>query len=158
MRYDELYYDVCLSLIRYANEKIAAAGVPDLQFIDWDAHANIFELPKGQVDLLGPAGVGMTDEGDFIEAVLSIGVSTINDRGLFRIRKLVSSVYADLRPEQQIPIYRAATTSQPGQPQRVGFLVMTSPCIISPMSRAETRSLQFVQARGLLDPRLPSAV
>lgn len=155
-RYDEIYYDVCLSVVRYCKQKIAALSdlYPDLQYLDFDGHSEIHELPDGK-DCLGPAGIGLTQEEKMFEAVLSVGVSTINDPGLFRIRGLISNVFGDLQAEKKLPLYRAATTVANTPPEPIGFFVFQSPAIVVPMSRAETRLLQFVQARALLDPMTP---
>lgn len=155
-RYDELYYDLCASIVLYAKNKIATLLVefPDLVFIDWDEHAEIHELPDRK-DLMGPAGVGLVNDGEFFDVTFSVGVSTVNDPGNFRIRALVSKIFGDLQPQQQLQIYRAATTTANVAPTPVGWLQMQPPTIATPMSRAETRKWQFVQARGLLDPRVP---
>lgn len=154
-RYDELYTDLCSSLTRWAAQKVTAlqGEFPGLQFVDWDAHSELHELPSG--DLLGPAGVAMTDQGKFFEATVSVGLSTMNDPNLFRIRALASKVFADFRPERKLPVYRSETAVVDETPVALGWLVFQPPTIITPMSRAETRILQFVNAQGMLSPRLP---
>lgn len=155
-RYDELYSDVCASIIKYALDKIeaVAADYPELQYLDWDAHAEARELPDK--DLLGPAGVGFVEEEVGLwDVTFSIGISTRNDRTLFRLRRLVGSVYADLRPEQKVAVYRLAAAQPNVTPTPLGWIVCQSPCIITPVTRAETRAFQFVQLRGLLNPQIP---
>lgn len=151
-REDELYEDVCASIIKWCDARIAemSFGI-NLTYIDWDAHseASLAELPSN--DLLGPAGIGMTEEGTFHDVVFSIGISVMNDQNLFRIRKMVSKVFGALKPGKQIPIYRRATAVNTDTPP-VSWLVLESPTIITPVSRAETRVLQFVMTRGRLNP------
>jgi hypothetical protein len=156
-RYDELYTDLCASIVKYCVDKINVldATYPELQFLDWDAHGEMRELPDK--DLLGPAGVGMVQEDNTFEVTFSIGVSTRNDRSLNRLRRLVSNIYADLRPQQKLHMYRLATAVAGTPPTPLGWLVCQSPCLITPITRAETRAFQFVQLRGLLDPKLPFA-
>jgi hypothetical protein len=146
-RDDELYLDVVASVLKYCTGKIATLQVayPNLRFLDWDAHAETHELPTN--DLLGPSAVTLSeDQTDFLEMTAAIGVSTIDDIGLFRIRGLVSTIFGDMRPTKQIPLYRYATG------QQVAWIVMAAPTMVSPMSRAETRLFQFIQFRGLLSP------
>lgn len=125
-------------------------GVATPVLIDWDEHADIHELPNG--DLIGPAGCGITTDGSMTEVVFAIGVSTMDDKGLFKLRKMIARIYDRLAPENQIDIYDAATAT------RVTWMVMARDTSVTPMTKAETRPYQFVEARGLIDPRAPSVL
>ncbi len=159
MRHAELVIDIKSSIIKWSLAKIAElralhSDFNTLQFLDWDAHSSIPELPD--TDLLGPAGIGITEDNGIYEIMMSIGFSSTKDPNLFRITRMASSVFADFLSEKQIPIFRSATAVSGQTPTTVGFIVFTSGTQLVPMSRAENRALQFVQARGFLDPATPS--
>lgn len=149
IREDEIYDDVTISLEKYCVDKIAAlqSDYPGLQFLDWDSVAEVHELPDA--DILGPAGLGLTEEDNMWQLVMSVGVSTVNDKDISRLRKLASKVFADFRPRKIVPIYRNETATE------IGWAVVQSPVIITPVSRQASRALQFIQFQALLDPRTP---
>lgn len=148
----ELYTDVASSLQKWCLDKIATMQTshPGLQDIDWDAHSELHELPS--CDLLGTAGLGMVREQAFFEIAFSIGMSTFGDTNLFRIREMASTVFGDLQPLAKVPIYRSANYVSGDPP--LGWMIVQSPVMITPISRAETRVLQFLNARATLDPLL----
>lgn len=147
---EHLYWHVVQSIKKLCVELAAefqADGVSAPVLIDWDEHADIHELPTG--DLIGPAGCGVTNDGSMMEVVMAIGVSTMDDKGLFKLRKMISRIYDRLSPEQKVTIYNAETALP------VSWMVMASDTTVTPMTKAETRPYQFVEARGLIDPRAP---
>lgn len=150
MYYDELYENLCITMMRYANNKVAElkADLPTLGYFDWDTVSEAQELPDH--DLFGPAGMGFTDEGKFYEVVLAFGASTKDDLNLFRLRKMMSKVVRDFRPEANFDIYRHET----GQP--VSWMVIKPPVTISPITRSATRPLQFIQLQAVVDPQASS--
>lgn len=148
-RYDEIYDDLCVTMQKYAVDKIAVllGANPNLQYFDWDTVSEANEMPD--TDLLGPAGIGMTDEGKFFHVLFSFGVAVKDDPNLFRLRKIASSVYADFRPETVLPVYRHAD----GLP--VSWMQVTPPVTVSPIVRAASRPLIFVTGSAMLDPSAP---
>ena len=119
----------------------------DLQVHDFEANANEAELPNS--DLIGPTALTMVEvQPQLIEVTFAIGVTTyVNDKNLFRLRTILSRVFEEMRPEKKFVLYKAGTLD----PQ--GFLVFTDGTMMAPMSRAETRPWQYVQASALLDPK-----
>lgn len=130
-----------------AEEKAKYPQVP-IEFIDWEAHANIHELPD--TDLIGPTALTITEHSpQMFEVNFSIAVSSYEtDKNLFRLRDYLSTAFEKLRPLEQIKIYDSATA------QEVGYLIMANGTFMAPMSRAETRPWQYVQATGLLEPSM----
>lgn len=145
-RKSEIYGDVCVTLQKYAVDKVAAlvADHPSLTYFDWDTVSEAHELPDN--DLLGPAGLGFIDEGKFFTGVFSFGCSTVNDPNLFRLRQIVSSVYADFIPDDMVPMYRHLTG------EAVSWMKVTPPVSVTPITRAVTRPLQFVTVNVAIDP------
>lgn len=148
----EIFPSVSGSIIKVCQQLITEgiARYPDapIQFVDWEAHANIQELPD--VDALGLTALTITEMSPhFFEVSFAIAVSTYQtDKNLFRLRDYLSKIFELMRPEKQFKIYNSDTA------QPLGFLIFTSGTMIAPMSRAEARPWQYVQAVGLLEPAL----
>lgn len=138
------------SITVFAKNMIAecAAANPgaQIEFIDWEAHANIAELPN--VDLIGPASLAITEHtSNFITVNFSIGVSTFKtDKNLFRQRDYIARIFEKLRPESKVTYYDA----QAGASKSV--LIVTDGTMVAPMSKAEARPWQYVQCDCLLQP------
>lgn len=117
---------------------------PGVKFVDFDAHATIEEFDN--TDLLGPYGLGLIEHEQEVHVTFGIGVLAYNDTNLFRMRQMIATIHDALRPQKQIPYYNATTAAI------AGYLLMTDGTTVSPMSRAEARPWQFVQASALLEP------
>jgi hypothetical protein len=146
-RYEEIYDDAVASFQKYCVDKVAAllSVSPGLQYLDWDSVSEVHELPD--TDLLGPSGLGITEESsDMFQLVVGIGVCTVNDTNLMRLRKMASNVFADFRPTKTIPIYRRETASL------VSWAVVEGGTSISPIVRSGSRPRQFINFSARLDP------
>lgn len=126
--------------IAYPEEKI--------EFIDWEAHANIHELPD--TDLIGPTALTITElSPQMFEVNFSIAVSSYEtDTNLFRMRAYLAEAFERLRPTKTVPIFNSETA------QKLGYMIITDGSMLAPMSRAETRPFQYVQVTGLIEPVL----
>lgn len=148
-RHDEIFDDFCVTMQKYATTKITelVTDAPTLTYFDWDTVSEENELPD--TDLFGPSGMGMTDEGKLIDLVFAFGMSTVNDKNLFRLRKMASKVYKDFRPDALVPIYNHSTG------EIYSWAKVTGPTAITPINRSVTRPLMFVTVRALLNPFSP---
>ena len=127
------------------NRKVIYPGV-DLEYMDFEAHANIQEMPTS--DLIGSTAITFTEEAPEIFTMsFTIGVSTYaDDESLFRMRNYVGEIFNRLRPGQHLPFYDHATAAQ------IGWLVITDGTMVMPMTRADVRPLQWIQCHGIIDP------
>lgn len=151
MTEEALYENVVLSLIKWI-EDFRSASYPTATYVDWDAHASINELPTVPI-CMGPAGCGLSEEtpGEY-EVVFSFGVGTYQDENLFRLRKAISQLFGKMRIGARIPIYDATTA------EVVSWMVVTSPRAITPVTKAEVRSLQYVNLTARVDPGATSSL
>jgi|HigsolmetaAR201D_1030396.scaffolds.fasta_scaffold14574_5 hypothetical protein len=143
-----LFSDVWGSIVKMTNEMITEfkgdyPSIP-IEFIDWETKANIQELPNA--DLIGPTALGITEETPEIIVVdFAIGVSTYQtDTNLFRQRDYLDRLFDRMRYKRHITLFDANTA----QPK--GRMVFTEGTTISPMTRAEARPFQYIQAECLL--------
>lgn len=118
----------------------------DIQFEDWETHANIAELPNS--DLIGPTSLAITEVSpQFIEFEFAISVSTYaTDSNLFRLRDYIGTIFEKLRPEQKLVYYDAETAAP------LTFMIVTDGTTIAPMTRADVRPVQYVQCSVVLEP------
>lgn len=134
-------------LSRALIQECAAANVgSEIEFMDWEAHANTPELPN--MDLIGPSAMTVTEHSkELITVSFAIGVSTFTgDKNLFRQRDYVARVFERLRPENKIIYFDAESASEKS------VLVITDGTMAAPMSKSESRPWQYVQCEALLVP------
>lgn len=137
---------IWVSLIRLCNDMIQEMkdeGQAAPAFIDWEAHAATPELPNS--DLLGPTAFALTeDEGGILEASFAIAASSYGEEHLFRHRYMIDKLFSRLRVEKQINLVHPETGHYAGK------LIITDGTTMSPMSRANLRPFQFVQAQAVI--------
>ncbi|KQS84256.1 hypothetical protein [Rhizobium sp. Leaf383] len=145
-----IYENLHSSLTMFAmgiieDRKIVHTG-ETIEFIDWEAHANIFELPDH--DLVGLTTLALTeDEPETFNGSFTIGISTFaSDKNLFRLRNYVGEAYRRMRPGSKIPFYDAEACKQ------TGWILVADGTTVMPMTRADARPLQFVQCSFVIDP------
>lgn len=148
--YEKLYENLHSSLTVFAQGLIADRQLlyPDvpIEFIDWEAHANIMELPE--TDLIGLTAITLTEESPHMfQGSFTLGVSSFaTDKNLFRLRSYVGKGFSAMRPECKIPFYDEAAASQ------IGWLYVVDGTTILPMTKADARPLQFIQAGFVFEP------
>lgn len=140
----KIYAAVTLSLTKLV-EEFRQAQMLDAAYVNWDAHAQIGELP--QQDAIGLAGVGLAeDEPGHYEVAAAVALSTWDDMNLIRLTKLVSDFF-DL-----LPISGRVAVFNPADGTPMSFMVVAGPRSVSPVGKAETRSVQALEFRLLLSP------
>lgn len=149
MKSDDIYNNIVTSLVKWIND-LRQEVFPDAEYVDFDEHAQITELPTAQL-AMGPAGVGLAQDEDGWEVVFSFGVLTYQDKNLQRLRKAVSYIFGRLPVEATIPIYDAETGEE------LTWMVIRTPRAVTPVTKAEIRSLQFVEMSALLNPAAASS-
>jgi hypothetical protein len=138
------------SIVKHVNGLITEleAEFPqaNIGFIDWEAHANIQEIPEQ--DLIGPTSLVLMEVSpQMYDVNFSIAVSTFGtDVNLFRHRSYISTIFESLRPSKQIPVYENGTNNE------LGYLIFQDGTGAMPMTRSLTRPFQYVQVNGLLEP------
>ena len=144
-----LYKNVVSSLQKFVTD-FQAERMSDAEYIAWDAHAQIMELPS--TDGIGLAGVGLAEEGkNEWEIIFGVAVTTWEDPNLFRMTDLISDLFDRLAPETTVPVVDADTGAV------LSWMVLTPPCAITPVGRHEVRAVQAVECRALLNPGSTSA-
>lgn len=144
MTEDDLYNNVVISLVKFVNQ-FREDEAPAADYVDWDAHAQIAELPTTPI-LIGPAGCGMTETKEGQEVVFSFGIGSYQDTNLVELRRLISKLYGRLTVGTRIPVVDATTGTE------MSWMVVRTPRAVTPITKAEVRSLQFVELTALLDP------
>lgn len=145
-----IYENLHGSLVNFVNDVIddrkQAHPGEAIEYIDWEAHANIYELPD--VDLIGTTAITFTeDEPEVFSGSFTIGVSTYaSDKNLFRLRNYVGEVFRRLRPGSKVPFYDRETLEQRG------WLYIVDGTVVMPMTKADVRPLQFVQCQMVFEP------
>lgn len=145
----KLYKNIISSLLKFITD-FQAANLPASTFFNWDAHAQADLMPEG--DLIGPAGCGMAHEERGIHVVFSFGVSTSNDINLFRMVDVMSQLYGALKPQTTLPVYDTDTQ------EVVSWMVVRTPVSLMPATKAQIRSVQFINATALIDPGATSSL
>lgn len=74
----------------------------DIEVVYLDAFVEEEELPLK--DVLGTLQLEFNADSHFIKGTFLIGISTLNDKGLFRLRNIASLLFDELKPEKEIPL------------------------------------------------------
>lgn len=126
--------NVWASLVKYVKDKY-----PSWEYIDWEDHANIEQLPAS--DCVGLNGLGAIADDETDTFSFSIAFSTWDDKNLFRLRAAIAAVYEDLRHSgKSLTLYDADSGLA------IGKLVITAGTVLAPMGRAEARPYQLITA------------
>lgn len=138
----KIYENLWSSLVNFCNDVLEGK---DASYVDWESHANLQELPDG--DLIGTTALTFTEEEpELFTGSFAIGVSTqTSDVGLFRLRSYVGEVFSKMRPGMKIALYDAASVTQ------LGWLHVVDGTHVMPMQRADVRPLQFIQCNFVFD-------
>lgn len=136
------------SLIRMVANEIAAARADnlstDLAYLNLDEHAAVNEFPSN--DVVGLWSFAVDEDPVSFTIHAAVGISTINDPGLFRHYELAARFFERLRGERKIEYVDA------DDGRIISWIVLVNGTNLMPMSRAEIRPIQFVMFSGLLDP------
>lgn len=124
------------SLVRFLKD-----AYPDWTYVDFEDHADLQQIPE--VDCIGLAGLGAIAEEGTDTIAFSVGVSSFNDKNLFRHRAVVADLYEQWRRGgSQVPLLDADTATMKG------CLVLTEGLTLAPMSRADMRPFQIITAKA----------
>lgn len=145
------YMNVWTSIAAYCNQQIqmiAANGIAPidtLEMFDWEDHANIEEAPAKH--LIGPASLALDELSNGIySATFVIGVGSFSDQGLFTHRQMVDFLFKALKSGTRMSVFDSATE------QPYSWLKIVDGTAVAPLTKANTRALQFIQASALVDP------
>lgn len=143
--------NVWTSLAAYVNQQIqmiAANGITPAEsmlMFDWEDHANIEEAPAKH--LIGPASLALDEISNGIySATFVIGVGSFSDDGLFVHRRMVDFLFKSLMSGTRLSVFDSQTE------QAYSWLKIVDGTSVAPMTKANTRALQFIQAEALVDP------
>ena len=134
----DIYENIFASLVKFTQDFIAenASISPDVDFVNWDAHASLNMLPNK--DLIGFGNLGVNTDDAFHHIEVSFGVSTVDDLNLFRHVKLISKLHSKLLPEKQIPLIAA------DDGRDLGVMIVVDNTDVLPVAKTETRPIQFI--------------
>ncbi|TPJ51672.1 MULTISPECIES: hypothetical protein [unclassified Mesorhizobium] len=145
------YMNVWTSVAAYVNQQIQMIAANDItplesmQMFDWEAHANIEEAPA--LHLIGPASLAIDELSNGIySATFVIGVGSFKDDGLFVHRAMVDFLFKSLKSGTRLSVFDSKTE------QPYSWLKIVDGTSVAPMTKANTRALQFIQAEALVDP------
>lgn len=120
--------------------EIPRANHVDFEIVDFDAiHEEDFLMTKPDIIGIGEFGLE-EDEGNHI-AQFQVGVSTIDDLNLFRMRRIVALYYERLRVNATFPLLNAETGAS------IGLMKVMNGTTIFPLIRTTLRHYRFIQVR-----------
>lgn len=134
-----LYYRVRSSLIAALKEcifEIKSKGLSkDLDFFDFDCHAEIHELPQN--DIIGLKSFSSHFNDGIIEISSFLVCSTMNDLNGIRLSKMIGHIFSRFFANKAIKILKEDETQFAALDIKNGTEVM-------PMSKSDGRMVQFI--------------
>ncbi|WP_353645766.1 hypothetical protein [Mesorhizobium sp. WSM2239] len=145
------YMNVWTSIAAYINQQrsmIVANGITpaeSIEMIDWEAHANIEELPA--VHLVGPASLALEQQSqEMYHASFVVGLGSYNDQGLFIHREMIDFLFKSLSTGTRISVFDSKTE------EAYSWMKIIDGVTVAPLSRTSQRAMQFIQIEALVDP------
>jgi hypothetical protein len=108
---------------------------PDAVYFDFEGMSEVKDIPD--TDVVGFMNLHWVNDGNFYEVGVSLGVSTIEDKGLIRKNDMIGYLAEQIKPKMQIPLVDAKTGVEDG------WLVIHDGVSLMPAMRMDTRTLQF---------------
>lgn len=132
--------------------EIAAAGIADLEYVELDARAELTDasLPAG--DIIGVTQFSIVDDDKIFPIHFTIGVSTVGDENLFRLKKLSNFLYNRLQTGAELVYYDVEASEVAGQAVEKSWIKVLPGTTLLPTNRVETRPFRFLDVQALLDP------
>lgn len=134
------YENIWSSVFRFCSDfgdELQGDGVlADFEVFNFDAHVENKELPEK--DLIGPWQLSVTVDEKLGTVTTNIGMSTRDDTNLFRLEKASGRLLERLMPDAMVTVYDADTGVE------IGHLKVLAGVSLSPVARAQQRSLKFL--------------
>jgi hypothetical protein len=148
----DLFNNVYQSVVKWVQDWRETQTVASkLKYVNWDAHAELSELPEG--NLVGPAMISLREEEEGIYLItFSIGVCVVSDPNHFTLTKMISELRGLLKPTTRMAVYDHDST------EPATWMVVVTPQEVSPPAKAEMRSVRFLNVQALLDPGAASGL
>jgi len=125
-----------LSTVRMIIDTAAQFG-SDVQYTEWDGHAEDFKLPNK--DLVGLVVFSCTENDKFHDLNFGIGIMVIDDPSLVRATNYADLFYQRLQAQKRFPMFN-------DDGSRTGFeAVIFDGTSVSPMTRVDYRPTFDIQ-------------
>lgn len=139
-----LYYNAWSSVIcsfQQCVDELKAKGYSDnLEVINLDSHASVFDLPEK--DIITLTGFHSTTDEKIVSFGWFIGVATFNDKNNHRLAKIISYLYARFSAGKALKVFNE-------RGEEVSKLTLTNRTHIVPMSSEKNRSVQMINVDAM---------
>lgn len=109
----------------------------NLSVVLFDTAPEEEELPK--TDLIGSYNLEFKVDSHFIDGTFLLGVSTLNDPSLFRLRQITSFVLDECLPEKTIQLYNAD-----GNPILGNLVILDEVSVLPTNKDSKLRAARFI--------------
>lgn len=140
------YNNLYASLVKFSQDFIQTLTTP-ATFVDFDNHADIDTLPN--TDIVGIRAMMVDTAEKVMNVNVMFGVSTEDDKNLFRHRDIVDKLFTALQPTKRISYIDAVNGVA------LGYLIIQGGTTVVPITRALIRPFQQISV-SLLGDRKPA--
>lgn len=134
-------------MIDLGQEMIDAGLSEDIQYVELDARVELKDAELPATDIIGMTQFSISEPASKIWGIhFIVGVSTIGDENLFRLKALANHIYERFPCGAQMTYYDNETATAKS------WIQVTPGTVQLPTHRVETRPFRFVQVQALLDP------
>lgn len=138
----------CVKLCVDLAEAMQTASIStNVEYIELDARTELKDNEIPSTDILGLTQFSIAEvERGIWQIHFIIGISTLSDENLFRLRKMANFVFNRFPSGAQLTYYDAETAEAKSWIQVIPGTTQL------PTHRVETRPFRFIQVHALLDP------
>lgn len=138
---------VLKELITLGQQMVNLGLSDDIQYVELDARVELKDSELPATDIIGMTQFSISEPSNKIWAIhFIVGLSTIGDENLFRLKALANFIYDRFPCGAQMTYYDNETTEERSWIQIIPGTVQL------PTHRVETRPFRFIQVQALLDP------
>ncbi len=123
----------CNQLAKAANAQLGT----NISVVLFDTAPEEEELPK--TDVIGSYNLEFKLDSHFIDGTFLLGVATLNDPSLFRLRQITSFVLDEVMPEKTIQLYNAE-----GVPILGNLIIMEDVTVLPTNKDSKSRAARFI--------------
>lgn len=140
-------HSITKAVVDLVQEAKTANLSADIQYLEIDARKELDDGSLPPTDVMGITQFALAQQDQSLWMVhFMVGISTVNDTNLFRLRDLANLVFNRMQGGNTMDLYDSASGT------KATWIYILPETASLPTHRVETRPFRFIQVQALIDP------